>query len=888
MTGPILERESELAVLAAVTEGAKAGEGSIVLIAGEAGIGKSTLIDALPAVLPAGTRLLVGYCDDLATPRVLGPLRDLIGSVGSVLTRVLQSSDHGQVSDALRAELNRPKQPTALVVEDVHWADEATLDVLRYLVRRVARLPAVLVLTYRDGELFSDHPLRQLLGLVASAPRLYRLWPARLSPDAVRRLGARTRMDAAQVFEATGGNPFFVVEVLASGDAGGVPHSVAEAVRGRLSNLSEATREVVEQLSVVPSAAEQWLVEALVPGGVAALADAEQRGVLTVAPTTVAFPHELARRAIMDSLPAARRIAYNQAVLAALLDHHGVDVSRIVHHGAEAGADGVIIEHGPAAARAAAAAGAHREAVAYYRLVLDRLSAFEPRERADLVEAYAIECYTAGYPERALPAQEDVVRRRREQGDPQALGRSLRWLSRMYWWTGARAAAEAHGAEAVAVLEPAGDEQALAFALCNQSQLHLLAGRNFDAVPLAQRAARMARALGDAALLSHALTNLGTAIWWSRGRTHLEESLQVALAAGETEPACRAYTNLATLLMDDLRLDEAERILEAAIELADDAEFLGFVRHLRVNLSVVHLMRGRWGRAESEAASLLETEPIVRCQALIVLGRVRVRSGRDGGAELLEQAWLAAQQLAEPQHICPAAAALLELAWLQDDLPRTASAMAEAYQQVQGLGRPPGLDEFEYWLAAAGLAVQVPVAESGCEPSSISGLPRGQATSTVTGRTEFGPYALLAAGAWREAADAWHGAGCPYESALASAHSSDAEDLLAALRTADGLGAVPLVRRLRQRLRELGVTRIPRGPLPTTRGNPAGLTSRQVDVVRLLADGLTNAEIAARLVLSVRTVDTHVAAALDKLGARGRRDAVARARERGLVESGGD
>jgi predicted ATPase len=136
MARPILERESEIAVLAAVAEEAKTGDGSIVLIAGEAGIGKSTLIDALPAVLPATTRLLVGYCDDLATPRVLGSLRDLIGSVGTVLTRALQLGDHGQVSDALRAELTRPEQPTVLVVEDVHWADEATLDVLRFLVRR--------------------------------------------------------------------------------------------------------------------------------------------------------------------------------------------------------------------------------------------------------------------------------------------------------------------------------------------------------------------------------------------------------------------------------------------------------------------------------------------------------------------------------------------------------------------------------------------------------------------------------------------------------------------------------------------------------------------------------------------------------------------------------
>ena len=859
MARPILERESELTVLAAAAEDAEAGTGSIVLIAGEAGIGKSSLITTLPAVLPAPTRLLIGYCDDLATPRVLGPLRDLIGSVGPALTSALRSGDRGEVSDALRAELSRPEQPTVLVVEDVHWADEATLDVLRFLLRRAEGLSAVLVLTYRDMELVSDHPLRQLLGLVAGAPRLHRLWPARLSPDAVRQLGAHTRLDATQVFEVTAGNPFFVAEVLASGDAERVPRSVAEAVRGRLFNLDRTTRDVIEQLAVIPSAAEQWLVEALLPGGMIALADAEQHGLLTVAPTKVAFSHELARRAILDYLPAARRITYNQTVLTALLDHPGVDVSRIVHHGAEAGADGVIVKHGPAAARAAAAAGAHREAVTYYRLVVDRLSMFEPRERGDLLEAYAIECYTTGLLGRAQSTQEDVVRWRREQGDPRALGLSLRWLSRMCWWAGARPAAEIAGAEAIAILEPVGDPHALALASNNQSQLHMLAGRISEAIPLAERTVSMARTLGDAGLLSDALITLGTSIWWSRGRTHLEEGLEVALAAGKAEPACRAYLNLANLLLEILRLDEAERILEAGIALAEDSEFLGVSRYLRANRSVVHLMRGHWERAESEAASLLDAGPAIRCHALVVLGQVRIRCGRDGGEKFLEQAWTIAQQLAEPQHICPAAAALLEFAWLKDDLPRAANAMASAYETVQGLARVPGLDEFEYWLHTAGLAVQVPATESN------------------------NPYTLLAAGAWPEASEAWHRADCPYESALAAVHSSDVEAVLTALRTADALGAEPLARRLRQRMRDLGVIRVPRGPMPATRDNPAGLTSRQVDVLRLLADGLTNPEIAARLVLSVRTVDTHVAAALHKLGARTRRDAAAHARKMGLV-----
>jgi len=144
---------------------------------------------------------------------------------------------------------------------------------------------------------------------------------------------------------------------------------------------------------------------------------------------------------------------------------------------------------------------------------------------------------------------------------------------------------------------------------------------------------------------------------------------------------------------------------------------------------------------------------------------------------------------------------------------------------------------------------------------------------------------LQATGRWREAATAWQAAGCPYEWAAALAESLDPADLLAALRELDGLGAEPLARRVRARLREAGIARVPRGPIRVTRHNPAGLTQRQLEVLQLLGQSLTNAEIAERLVLSVRTVDAHVAAVLAKLGLHSRREVAARAAELGVVIS---
>ncbi len=860
MGKPLVEREAELAALGSAAREALAGDGCVVLLSGEAGIGKSSIVGALRGVLPAEGRLLVGYCDDLSTPRVLGPLRDLVGHVGNALTEALESGDRGRVLDALRAELDWPEHPTVLVVEDVHWADEATLDVLRVLARRIASLPVVLVLTYRDNELTRDHPLQRLLGVVSGTPRVRRLRPGRLSPAAVRRLGRDSGLDADQVFAVTSGNPFFVSEVLGSGDVRGVPPTIAQAVRARLGGLDPTTADALELLAVVPSTVERWLVDAVVPGGLAALEAAERLGVLTVHPDRVAFRHELVRRTVVDGMPAVRRVACNQAVLAALLDRPGVDLSRILHHAAQVGDEDVILRTGPEAAREAAAAGSHREAVAHYRLVYPLRDKYPAEERLELLEGYALECYTVGLAELAVTVQEEAVALRREFSEPGQLGAALRWLSRMRWWAGDRPGAEESAAQAIAVLEPAGDEESLAMALSNQSQLLVLAGRHRAAIEVGERAIGMARTMDAPAVLSHALNNVGVGYWHSadrRGMALLHEALDVALAAGETEDACRAFVNLAWNLVEECELDEAERVVERGIEVAEEAEFLGFLRYLRIIAGQIRLGRGDWAQAEREATFALDAQPTMRCPALIVTGQARVRRGAEGGDALLAEAWGIALRLDEAQRIGPAAGALLESAWLRGDVESTVDMVAPFMEIVRQHANPPVAAEVGYRLRQAGIVAPVEAANT--------------------------PFGLLAAGRWREAAEWFARSGRRYDQAVALAESTDADDLLTALSILDGLGAEPAARLVRQRLRERGVARIPRGPAPSTRDNPAGLTDRQVEVVKLLAGGLSNAEIAARLVLSVRTVDSHVAAVLDKLDARTRRDAADRARALGLI-----
>ena len=429
--GPrILEREAELAVLAEAAAAAGRGSGSVVLVFGEAGIGKSSLVEALRAQLPAEGRILVGYCDDLATPRTLGPFRDLVGSVGTELGRALaDGGDRDWLLAALRAELDWRDRPTILVVEDVHWADDATLDALRFLARRISDLPAVLILTYRDDELGREHALHGLLGQVSRSEQVRRLPLRRLSVGAVRALSTGHSVSTTDLYALTSGNPFFVTELLVSAQGTTVPPSIADAVLARVRRLDPATQDLLEQLAVVPAALDRWLADALaaglVPSLLAALAAAEQGGLLNVSPRRISFRHELTRRAIEGAVPAARLMALNQRVLDVLRHRPEADVAQLVHHAARAGDADAIAAYGPAAARDAVRAGAHREAVAHFELVLEQASRFSVPEHADLLQEYAIESYTIGAAA-SVGLQRQAVELNRSLGDPRRVGAALR------------------------------------------------------------------------------------------------------------------------------------------------------------------------------------------------------------------------------------------------------------------------------------------------------------------------------------------------------------------------------------------------------------------------------------------------------------------------------
>jgi predicted ATPase/DNA-binding CsgD family transcriptional regulator len=847
-------------VLAATVDG-----GRVVLLAGEAGIGKSALVRRFTERRPADTRLLLGACDPLLTPRALGPLHDIARQTGGRLAGLLASEGQREaVFAAFLDQLAQPPRPV-VVVEDAHWADEATLDLLVFLGRRLERTPAMLVVTYRDDEVGADHPLRGVLGALPQGV-VHRVRPRPLSEAAVAELARRAGRPAAGLRALTGGNPLLVTEVLAAGDAD-VPMTVRDLVLARLARLPAAAQEVVRLVAVVPTRAELWLLEAALRPAPSAVEAGAAAGLLVTDAEAAGFRHELLRQAVEGSLPTLARRELNRRVLEVLATapQGPVDVARLVHHARQAGDTEAVLRYAPEAARQAAAVAAHREAVGHYRAVLAHADLIAPAARAGLLEAYSVECYLSGLSAEAVSARRAALELREAAGDRERFGEGLRWLSRLHWWDGNRRQAEAAAARAVEVLETLPPGRRLAMAYSNQAQLDMLANRLEAAMGWAGRAIELARRLGDQETLSHALTNIGSARLQGGdqgGRAELEQGFEVAAAAGLEDDAARALSNLATIAVELRDYHHAGQDLERALAFVQAHELAGYAQHLLGHRARLRLDQGDWTGAEEDARAALAERVHASgrlADALVPLGLLQARRGDPGAAATLQEATEAAFATGELQWTGQVAAARAEYAWLQGDDQGVAEEAGRVLEAAVRAGHPWFAGELAFWRWLAG-------APPAPDPGTVAE-----------------PYRLLLTGDWRAAADAWRELGCSYHRALALACGDQDEAPLEALALLDGLGARQTAQRLRRQLRQRGDRRVPRGPNRATAANPAGLTGRQVEVLGLLAEGLTDAEIAARLSLSAKTVGHHVSALLAKLGVGSRRQAAAAARRLGVA-----
>ncbi len=311
----LLERERCLADLMAWLHAAAEGSGCIALVGGEAGIGKTALLQEF-SIRQQGATVLWGACDALFTPLPLAPLHDIARQTkGALFAAVNSGANRNAMFSDMLDELEHGES-TLVVFEDMHWADEATLDLIKYLGRRIHRMRVMIAVTYRDDEVGPRHPLRFVIGdLPRASTRRMTLRP--LSESAVAQLAKSAGRSPKGLHHATGGNPLFISEVLAT-DGGAIPVTVRDAVLARTVRLSPAAREIAELVCVVPGQAEPWLLEQAVQPDEAGIEDCLSMGMVRDKEGALAFRHELVRRALLDSLSPPRLQNLHSKVLAVL------------------------------------------------------------------------------------------------------------------------------------------------------------------------------------------------------------------------------------------------------------------------------------------------------------------------------------------------------------------------------------------------------------------------------------------------------------------------------------------------------------------------------------------------------------------------------------------
>ena len=640
-----------------------------MLVTGEAGIGKTSLVAAFTrrvAAAPASARVLLAACDDLTAPRAFGPLRDLAAQAPGPLARALHEPGEGLDPFAALLEELRAERPTVLVVEDLHWADDGTLDVLAFAARRAAATGAVLVLTARDVE--PGHPLQRLLGALAGGS-VRRVALAPLSPAAVAALAAGSGRDPGALHRITRGNPFFVTEALATPD-GGVPATVIDAVLARTSRLGERCRRALEQLSVVPSPVSGELAGALLGSELEALAEAELAGVVEVSPEGVGFRHELARRAVEQRLPRIRRRALNAAVVAALRREERPDPARLVHHALQAGDVETVVAVAPRAARDAARAGSHRQALAHFEAMLPHLARLEPGERAAVLDDHGWELYNAGRFREAVGAGREAARLHEALGDHVAAGLCLVRVSRHELMAGNTAGADAAARRAVRTLERVGDPGALAHAELYLGAILALTDGHAEAAPVLKRARELAAGAGRTDLAALCLNYLGIARTEAgdpEGLRDLRESIAAARAGGHHEAVARGYTNLAELLLRGDRLEELARCVREGLDFCRDRGFGSHAYNLEVHRCLLLLRRGDWAGAEAGLQALVEgvEDPgMLFAYSLPWLWRIRARRGDPAAGEQLVATWEKARRQGLLLGMTYAGLACAEWAWL--------------------------------------------------------------------------------------------------------------------------------------------------------------------------------------------------------------------------------
>lgn len=843
----LVEREAQLGALRSAVA---SKTGRIVLVTGEAGAGKSSVVRAM--IAETSQRVLSGSCDNLRTPRPFGPVVEWGQTADSALVEsISRGAQPHEVLDKALSLLKR--EPTLAVIEDVHWIDDATTDLVRYVGRRLQETASTLVLTYRPDEVLPGSALFLALGDLAVARPEHIATPP-LTRKGVADLAAGSALDVDVLLERTGGNAFFVTACVASGEA--LPQSVRDAVLARLYRLSPEAIEIAQLVSIFPgSVASASIVE--LGAGSAALEECLDDGLLVEDALRLRFRHELGREAVYEAMPAGTRRGLHRLALAVLEQSSTYDPSQATHHALESGDVEAALRHAGAAASVAERSGARSEAIAHLDLCLSLGGSLPAGARVELLLRLAAASHEVGALTRSIAAYREALEL---VSDARERGLVLSRLWGVLSFAGQLDAAQEALDEAIALLEglPPGRELALAYA--QQCAQLMLSRRLRQAESWGTRALALATEFDDVETLTYIQIQSGVA----RMMLGIPDGLERLQTAIETGTRFDIQPTIVTGLSQigcgggEVRMyDVALPALRQAVAYAEEHELgaRGLYSTAWLGRCLVEL--GQWDEASAvltRVAGSARAEGITVIAAQTALGRLRARRGDADPWPALDKAYELAERTGHLQRIWPVTAARAEAAWLEGRLPEELDRIRRARELAAGLDQPWATGELAWWAHRAGDEV----------------VPEGAA-----------PYRHLIAGEHRAAAEAWRDLGCVYDEAEALSLGGDADQLRAwALWSA--LGAAPALRLLSESRRRNGL-RIPRGPNATTLGNIAGLTSREAEVLQLVARGMHNPDIGKALHLSAKTVGHHVSHILEKLEVHNRTEAVAAAVDLGLI-----
>ena len=806
----------------------------------------------------AGPAVRRGSCDNVTTAEALGPdaFPELIAAVEdeASLSRL-------RLFRKVREALS--ESPMLLLLEDVHWADEATLDILRYLGRRLAGVQLMILATYRSEEVGRDHPLTVVMGDLAGLPGVVRMQlpPSDRHGRAAAAGGGRLGPGRRRDIPATGGNPFTSPRCSRP-----EPNRCRRQCAMPCSPACPGSRLAVAGRPLrrrrCSATGPRWVSSPPCRQPAHRGRRVPDRGVLVTDGGAVGFRHDLARLAVERSLSAAQRSGAHARALAHLTARGSHDHRWLAHHAAGCGDSVAVLQHAPLAAARAGRLGAHREAAEQFQLAL-RHHELPDRQRAALLERLSYECYLTDRLAMARDSLLEALAIHEREGDALPVGTAQRWLSRLSWVLGQNTDSERYAAAAVSTLEPLEPGPELAMAYSNMAQLRMLADDNAASLHWGTKAIGLARELGDRDAEMHALNNVGTVLATAgdliEGQARLTQSLDLALAGDAHEHAARAFTNLGSINVINWSFADADRHLHAGITYCADRDLDTWRLYMTAWLARSLAEQGQYAAAEQHVADVTRhphVSPITQVSVLPVAGVLAARRGDDGTAAL-DEALAIAVRTGEALRLAPVAAARAEAAWIAGRTPDLIAAIDRAWPVAVAHPHPWGLGELSWWLRLAGddRPVVAPLAR---------------------------PFALMLADEHKAAAAAWEALGCPLWSAYALAFSPEIRDAQQCLDVLDKLGA-PAVRHAVLRDRHARGLAVPRGPRTASRANPAGLTAREAEVLQLLADGLSYAEVAERLVLSEKTVGHHVSAVLRKLGEPTRSRAVAAALRLGVI-----